>query len=131
MSMREGRDTQNVVKVVFIDGDGKVLILKRSGKVVSEASPWEWDLPGGHVEYKERKMDALEREVFEETKMRFEGAKRIYSEDGTTFFVCEEFAGKPKLSDEHEEFIWVKPENVSNYNIGSKYETAIKRALMK
>ena len=52
MSMREGRDTQNVVKVVFIDGDGKVLILKRSGKVVSKASPWEWDLPGGHVECK-------------------------------------------------------------------------------
>jgi 8-oxo-dGTP diphosphatase len=131
MSMREGRDTQNVVKVVLIDGDGKVLILKRSGKVVSKASPWEWDLPGGHVEYKERKINALEREVFEETRMRFEGARRIYAQDGTTFFVCEQFAGSPKLSDEHEEFIWVKPEDVSNYNIGSKYETAIKRALTK
>lgn len=131
MSMREGRDTQNVVKVVFIDGDGKVLILKRSGKVVSKASPWEWDLPGGHVEYKERKINALEREVFEETRMRFEGARRVYAQDGTTFFVCDRFAGSPKLSDEHEEFIWVKPEDVSNYNIGSKYETAIKRALTK
>ena len=39
--------------------------------------------------------------------MRFEGARRIYAQDGTTFFVCDQFAGSPKLSDEHEEFIWV------------------------
>jgi 8-oxo-dGTP diphosphatase len=129
MSMREGRDTQGVVKVVFIDNSGKALILKRSGKVVSKASPWEWDLPGGHIEHEEKKIDALAREVFEETKMRFEKAKRIYAQDKTTFFVCRDFAGEPRLSNEHEEFKWVEPEEVTNYNIGHKYETAIKRAL--
>ena len=127
----EGQDTRSVVKVVFVDGEGKILILKRSGKVVSKASPWEWDLPGGHMEEGERELEALKREVFEETKMTFEDPKRIYSQDGTSFFVCHNFDGTPDLSKEHDDFIWINPKNVSNYNIGSKYETAIKRALTK
>ena len=127
----EGQDTQSVVKVVFIDEKGKILILKRSGKMVSEASPWEWDLPGGHMEKGELELEALRREVFEETKMTFEEPERIYAQDGTSFFVCHIFDGTPVLSKEHDDFIWINPKNVSNYNIGSKYETAIKRALAK
>ena len=60
---------QRVVKVVMIRDDDKVLILQRSGEVISKASPWEWDLPGGHVEMGEALDTALDREVMEETNL--------------------------------------------------------------
>ena len=47
----------------MVRDDDKVLILRRSGKVISKESPWEWDLPGGHVEKDEALDDALDRSL--------------------------------------------------------------------
>ena len=69
----EEQDLRKVAKVVLINKDDKVLILKRSGRIINEESPWEWDLPGGHIKNKEVQsgthgiQSGLKREVFEET----------------------------------------------------------------
>jgi 8-oxo-dGTP pyrophosphatase MutT (NUDIX family) len=127
----EGQDVKRVVKVIMIRGDDKVLILRRSGKVISEESPWEWDLPGGHVEKDEALDDALDREVWEETSLDLGGATKIYTDDYTTFYVSYEWEGKIMLSQEHDGYKWIKPENVTNYDIGDKYERAIGRIAVK
>ena len=57
--LEEGQDVRRVSKVVMVDENDKVLILRRSGKVISKESPWEWDLPGGHVEKDESLEAAL------------------------------------------------------------------------
>ena len=120
-----------VSKVVMIDKDDKVLILKRSGKVVSEESPWEWDLPGGHVEKGESLAAALDREVWEETSLDLGKSTKIYTDDYTTFFVSYEWEGNIMLSKEHDDYKWINPEEVTNYYIGDKYERAVGRITSK
>ena len=127
----EGQDVKRVVKVIMIRDDDKVLILRRSGKVVSKASPWEWDLPGGHVEKDEALDDALDREVWEETSLDLDKATKIYTDEKTTFFAAYDWEGKISLSQEHSDYEWIKPENITNYNIGDKYSLAIGRIAIK
>jgi len=122
---------QRVVKVVMIRDDDKVLILQRSGEVISKASPWEWDLPGGHVEIGEALDTALDREVMEETNLDLGKATKIYTDDKTTFYAAYDWEGKIRLSKEHSDYKWINPEEVTNYNIGDKFSLAIGRIAIK
>ena len=123
----EGQDVGRVAKVVLIDENDKVLILKRPPRVLSEESPWEWDLPGGHAEIDESLADTIDREAWEEVSLSLGKVTEIYTEDETTFFVSYEWEGKIMLSNEHEEYLWIDPKDVDNYNVGDKYSLAIGR----
>jgi 8-oxo-dGTP diphosphatase len=122
---------RRVSKVIMIDENDKVLILRRSGRQISDASPWEWDLPGGHVERDESLEKALDREVWEETSLDLSKATKIYTDDYTTFFVSYEWEGEIMLSKEHDDYKWINPEEATNYYIGEKYERAIGRITAK
>ena len=123
----EEQDLRKVAKVVLINKDDKVLILKRSGRIISEESPWEWDLPGGHAASEESLEDTLEREIWEETSLDLGKATNIYTDDYTTFFVSYEWEGNIMLSKEHDDYVWIEPEDITNYYIGEKYGRAIGR----
>ena len=127
----EGQDLGRVAKVVLIRKDDKVLILRRAAKLVMEDSPWEWDLPGGHVEANETLADTIVREVWEELSLSLGKATEIYAAEEVTFFVSYEWEGKIMLSNEHEEYLWIDPKDVDNYNIGDKYSLAVGRATVK
>tara|TARA_R110001583_G_scaffold76285_1_gene208964 strand:- start:225 stop:647 length:423 start_codon:yes stop_codon:yes gene_type:complete len=123
----EEQDLRKVAKVVLINKDDKVLILKRSGRIISEESPWEWDLPGGHAASEESLEDTLDREIWEETSLDLGKATNIYTDDYTTFFVSYEWEGNIMLSKEHDDYVWIEPEDITNYYIGEKYGRAIGR----
>ena len=127
----EEQDLRKVAKVVLINKDDKVLILKRSGRIISEESPWEWDLPGGQVEKGETLDATLDREAWEETSLDLGKATNIYADDYTTFFVSYEWEGSIMLSKEHDDYAWIEPEDITNYYIGEKYERAIGRIAVK
>jgi len=127
----EGQDVKRVAKIVLIDEDDKVLILKRAKKLITEKSPWEWDLPGGHAETEESLADTIDREVWEEVSLSLGKATEIYTEEETTFFVSYEWEGKIMLSNEHEDYIWIHSEDIDNYDIGEKYSLAIGRITTK
>ena len=129
--LEEGQDVGRVAKIVLIDESDKVLILKRAKKLITEKSPWKWDLPGGHAETDESLADTIDREIWEEVSLSLGDITKIYTDDETTFFVSYEWEGKVMLSNEHEDYIWINPEDIDNYNIGEKYSLAIGRITTK
>ena len=61
------RDYRISVKGVVVDSQGRFLLAKNS---TDSNHNGEWELLGGGVEHEEHPIDALKREVFEETGLR-------------------------------------------------------------
>lgn len=96
---------RRAVRAIIIH-DNKLLVLHRNkfGK--------EYDtLPGGNIELHETAEDALVREVFEETSVRFTDPKLTFVEEagdpyGTQFvYVCSYTTGTPALQEGSEEHL--------------------------
>ena len=97
------------VKALIIKSD-KVLLLKPKNL---QGSFEGWDGPGGHVEEGELILEALRREVFEETRLKIDKAypvKLLNIADVNTdylIFLCTAFDGEVTLSPEHTEYTWM------------------------
>lgn len=108
--------------------DGKLLILKRANSDKSDANLW--DLPGGKIEGNESVSDAVTREVFEETGLNEESIS-LSNLHGT---IIENFGSSNKLviavyvfqsstenitlNEEHSDYHWIKPKDLSLYDLG-------------
>jgi len=77
--LKEARtfEKKNSVKAIISCPDGNILILRRQN---GEHGGGNWDLPGGAIESGEKQIDALHREVFEETGLKIEDIKKVKSE---------------------------------------------------
>jgi 8-oxo-dGTP pyrophosphatase MutT (NUDIX family) len=123
-----------VSKVIILDGL-KVLLLKRNQDLVNERSPWTWDLPGGHIDPGETAFSAAKREVTEETKIDLKFLLRMGTDSNigklTYFYVSDDWSGPIELSDEHEDYKWVSPNDLHNYEdeMGNMYYKMVLRAL--
>lgn len=81
--------------------DGKILLGKRKG-AYGEGT---WGLPGGHLEFQEKLVDAARRELLEETGITaedftFESLANEVSPDRHYMQICfsaREFSGEPRL----------------------------------
>lgn len=86
-------------------------------------------IPGGMVELGETFMDALLREVKEETDLEVKPIAPIMV-DGwmpiiegiphqiiAVFYLCEAESDKVTLSHEHDQYIWIKLDEVKNYDV--------------
>lgn len=104
--------------------DGKVLLVRRA------RSPGRgfYSLPGGRVELGESLHTALHREVREETGLEIEivglaGWREVLpSASGGGHYVIMSFAARwagrePILNDEHDDFIWIEPENFGDLKL--------------
>ena len=119
-------DTDQIRKVVLIDDNDQILILKRSEGM--ERFAGEWDLPGGHTEVGESDLDALRREVKEETSLDIASPKEILQKGRIKFYKTRRYRGIIELSDEHTEYKWVTIEDLDSYTIGAKFVKAVKAA---
>jgi len=99
---------------ILQDEEGLVLILKKDGK---------WMLPGGRLEENETWLEGLHREVREETGIREFSIKKIFDVDTSdsqetyiVTFLCN-VKDNPivKLSDEHQDMVWLSLTNISKY----------------
>lgn len=112
----------------FIEKDGKLLILKRSPKHDYEAKNWE--TVSGRLEQniKDVKSELL-REIQEELGKGFKceviapfGTYNFYRGENKTQetvgvdYLCKYISGEIKLSQEHAEYRWIKPEDFKNYH---------------
>jgi ADP-ribose pyrophosphatase YjhB (NUDIX family) len=103
--------------------DGKVLVVRRARAPANGV----FSLPGGVVEAGETLMEAVKREVGEETALEIEpvalaGYREVVARDGDNkverHFVILPFAarwvaGEPKLNEELSEWRWVDPAEVA------------------
>ena len=102
--------------------DGKFLVTKRSS--VNDFLPNIFDLPGGTVEFGEDPMEALKREISEETGLIVDIDRPIYlysqvlKEERHQIWIiyeCEFKGGEIKLNpEEHNEYKWVNFDEVKS-----------------
>jgi 8-oxo-dGTP diphosphatase len=92
----------------------KFLATKRS--VSDNFMPGLWDIPGGTVKFGEHTVDALNREILEETGLTVKPGKILYCYDFMSgperhqfqiVYECEYQGGEVVLSADHEEYRWV------------------------
>jgi 8-oxo-dGTP diphosphatase len=67
-------EKKDSVKGIIFCPDKKILILRRQ---MGDAGEGNWDLPGGCIEKGESQIDALKREVFEETGLKIDNVSKV------------------------------------------------------
>jgi 8-oxo-dGTP diphosphatase len=102
---------------------GKFLLLRESSAYKDGAEEGKWDVPGGRIEPGEKVREALIREVREESGLSvtpgdllevFDGFPRIQGEECHVvrlYFLCEAHSDQVKLSEDHDAYNWVDPED--------------------
>jgi len=118
-------------KAVVFDAEGKVLLLR-------DADDGAWEFPGGRVDRGERAVDALDRELREETGLFVSVDRPVFTatkpraDRRSKFFVyylCSipERTPEVRISAEHSAHRWADPTEVSGLN--RRRRTALEMAL--
>ncbi len=112
-----------------INKKGELLLIKRS--MNERVGPGMWEIPGGKLDEGQDISHALEREVFEETNLLVTPLLRTgYFESeiissgpykGMPYIVIvgisKVVAGEVKISEEHDDFHWVKFKDFNKYEL--------------
>lgn len=108
---------------------GEILILKESSSYEDGTNFAKYDVPGGRIKPGEKLEESLKREVYEETGLEvqvlqsfFVGEWRPKVKDENwqvigIYFVCESFNENIVLSKDHDDYVWIRPEDYKNHNI--------------
>lgn len=130
-------NTRVAIKAI-IEKDDKILILKRSSE--EEVYTELWDIPGGKMEFGEKPLEAIKREVLEEANIEIEVGEpfAIWSfmarDDlqvvGITI-IAKYISGEIKLSNEHTEFEWIDPKDFVKYNADKSLKAEIEKYSQK
>lgn len=112
------------VKLLIKNNKGLYLLVRRSNPLPDGT---EWDIPGGRIEPSESLQEALSRELKEEigielnSKIKLIAAQDIILPKAGLHVVrityIAEFEESIKLSEEHQDFKWVTPQDALNLNL--------------
>jgi mutator protein MutT len=122
-------------KAIIFDQD-RVLILRKSMQERIAKDTHGWDFPGGGLEPCEPLMDALAREVMEETGLQVKVVAPAYIYDEIQEekhliiikFACDQPTGELVLSPEHESHYWVHMDDLSDGEFPEWMKEEIRRA---
>ncbi len=112
---------QSVANAI-IQKNGKILIAQRAK---ADALLGKWEFPGGKVETNEHLHDCLKRELKEELGIdakigKYFGTNTVYGQDKVYeihLFKVDRFNGSIELNNEHTQYAWVTPSELSNYDM--------------
>lgn len=118
-------------KALIVNDKGQILILREANTYEEGTNVGRYHLPGGRLNPGEAFTDGLKREVAEETGLEIEIGKPIYvgewrpiikgvqNQIVAIFFICKPLMSQVRLSEEHDDFQWVMPGDVSKFDIMS------------
>ena len=118
-----------VATKAFIVYNNKVLILKESSRYKDGANSGKFDVVGGRIKPGQRFDESLLREIKEETGLSVKIGKPFFVGEWRpvvngeqwhvvgTFFECFADSDSVILSEDHEEFAWIKPEDYQKFNL--------------
>ncbi len=127
----------------FIVHDGKILLLKESEKYEDGTNIGKWDVPGGRIKAGQRFDESLLREIKEETGLNVKIGKPFHIDEWRpvvreeqwqiigTFIECFADSFDVKLSEDHDEFIWINPEDYMNYSLAGNLSEGFENYLKK
>lgn len=135
--MSEGQDLEGkCTDTILINSEGKILMLLRPD--TDDLFPSKWCLPGGHRQDDETIAQGAQREATEESGIKVHDLNKLFpwTYPGgfkTTFFFGrqgESFEDSTvTLSDEHVDYAWVSPENISQYDLAGDLLKPLLKAL--
>jgi 8-oxo-dGTP diphosphatase len=118
--------------------DGRALIVKRA----HEPRKGEWSLPGGIVELGETLVDAVRRELKEETGLEVEVGDvvevfdRVHHSNGRiqyhfviVDYLCWPHGGTLCAADDAEDAAWVAPDEIERFGVNEFAARVIRRGL--
>jgi 8-oxo-dGTP diphosphatase len=120
------------VRVLLMNKEDKILILKRSAN--SKTNPEKWELPGGKVGRGESFDQALIREVYEETNLKIALDHVIGVSEQNLYFIRVVHVimsgkivdGELNLSSEHDGYAWVFFEDLRDYELADWFNDFFK-----
>ncbi len=127
---------QKIVLAGAVAYQGRILVLQRSED--DESYPGLWEMPSGKREPLESSLDALQRELREETGIEveplipvslfefvIEKENEIRDVTQINYLVKATIRPDVKLSSEHQDFSWISPEEIGHYNFSNETREAI------
>jgi len=115
------KDSNQVVKIVLLDEEGRILILKNDN--------WPHDLPGGHVVEDELPEDGLRREVEEETGLQIKDFSKLKYETKNKLFYKGVLPSKNiSLSQEHDGYDFLSPAAALETSMKESFKKAVREA---
>lgn len=128
-----------VAQKAIIVKDGKVLIIREASTYEESTNIGKWGVPGGRIRPGEKIVEALQREVFEETGLKIQVGQPIHVDEwfpevkGEYWHIVATFReGKVegdesvKLSNEHDSYAWIEEKDIGSYNLMTEDVIAIK-----
>jgi 8-oxo-dGTP diphosphatase len=126
------------VRAIITNGEGKILILKRSN---TSYGLGQWNLPGGKVDFGQTAIDAVSREIEEETMLISENTSFLFYMDNlpsdstdlhfvTLFFKCR-CTGSLCINDESSEYRWIEQKDIESFELAFEHDIALRRYFSK
>jgi 8-oxo-dGTP diphosphatase len=126
--MSEPMRQRVAAKALVLNEKGEVLLLREASSYEEGTNLGRYDVPGGRIEPGEKFLDALHREVMEESGLEVEPIQPVYVSEWfpvikgeknhitAIFYACKALTTDVDLSQDHDEFVWARPEDATQYN---------------
>jgi 8-oxo-dGTP diphosphatase len=120
---------QIAAKAVIANDEGSVLLVRESPAHATNTKAGRYHLPGGRIEPGESFFDGLAREVMEETGLTLSVGEPLLIGEWRpiilgvphqivgVFIASTLIAGTVRLSEEHDSFLWINPQEYEQYDI--------------
>ena len=126
-------------KAIVVNEDGNILILREASTYKEGTNIGRYHCPGGRLNPGESYEDGLQREVLEETGLMVEPLYPIYVGEWhpvikgvphqiiAIFTVCKASSIDVKLSEEHDDYKWIKSSDRNKFDIMTPEDKVLDR----